>query len=285
MPAQERSITIEERALGGDQPQRRHREAMARNTSPKGSNPRAEAHISQWDDAAGWDQEPDEAARHRDEAAVVPLQFQISPVRRQICSAAAMASRRTLGQAAGDRDRRAGGDLRHLFRRAVVAARRRADQSRCGNALAGGRDRGQYRPWQYRRGRRYADRAGRTDSHRGANPRHRGARPRPGHRRHRAEGRGETVRHRASDGTAACRKPQSGRCRTRGTNHAGRPGHGFCRRYRQTARHRRCLQARCRHGADIPPSRRPRPPRARRLRPTRRRTDCWPASTGSTASA
>ena len=65
MPAQERSITIEERALGGDQPQRLHREAMARNTSPKGSNPRAEAHTSQWDDAAGWDQEPDEAARHR----------------------------------------------------------------------------------------------------------------------------------------------------------------------------------------------------------------------------
>jgi hypothetical protein len=65
MPAQERSITIEERALGGDQPQRRHREAMARNTSPKGSNPRAEANTSQWDDAAGWDQEPDEAARHR----------------------------------------------------------------------------------------------------------------------------------------------------------------------------------------------------------------------------
>ncbi len=65
MPAQERSITIEERAVGGDQPQRRHREAMARNTSPKGSNPRAEAHNSQWDDAAGWDQEPDEAARHR----------------------------------------------------------------------------------------------------------------------------------------------------------------------------------------------------------------------------
>ena len=65
MPAQERSITIEERAVGGDQPQRRHREAMARNTSPKGSKPRAEAHVSQWDDAAGWDQEPDEAARSR----------------------------------------------------------------------------------------------------------------------------------------------------------------------------------------------------------------------------
>ena len=65
MPAQERTITIEERAVGGDQPQRRHREAMARNTSPKGSNPRAEAHTSQWENAAGWDQEPDEAARHR----------------------------------------------------------------------------------------------------------------------------------------------------------------------------------------------------------------------------
>src|SRR2546430_17388293 len=65
MPARERSITIEERAPDGDQPQRRHREAMARNTSPKGSNPRADAHISQWDDAAGWDQEPDEAGRHR----------------------------------------------------------------------------------------------------------------------------------------------------------------------------------------------------------------------------
>src|SRR6476620_7057124 len=66
MPARERSIMIEERAPDGDQPQRRHREAMARNTSPKGSNPRAEAHISQWDDEAGWDQqEPDEAGRYR----------------------------------------------------------------------------------------------------------------------------------------------------------------------------------------------------------------------------
>ncbi|NOJ40504.1 YhdP family protein [Bradyrhizobium australiense] len=61
MPTQERSISIEERALGGDQPQRRHREAMARNTSPKGSNPRAEA--QQWDDAPGWEQE--EAAGYR----------------------------------------------------------------------------------------------------------------------------------------------------------------------------------------------------------------------------
>ena len=48
---------------------------MARNTSPKGSNPRAEAHISQWDDEAGWDQqEPDEAARYRDASAALPLQ-------------------------------------------------------------------------------------------------------------------------------------------------------------------------------------------------------------------
>jgi hypothetical protein len=61
MPAQERSIRIDERAVCGDEPQRRHREAMARNTSPNGSNPRADA--QQWDDAAGWEQ--DEAAGRR----------------------------------------------------------------------------------------------------------------------------------------------------------------------------------------------------------------------------
>ncbi|MET0676623.1 MAG: DUF3971 domain-containing protein [Bradyrhizobium sp.] len=61
MPVRERSIRVDERAATGDQPQRRHREAMARNTSPNGSNPRAEA--QQWDDAAGWEQE--EAAGHR----------------------------------------------------------------------------------------------------------------------------------------------------------------------------------------------------------------------------
>lgn len=70
MPAPERSIRIDGRAVGGDQPQRRHREAMARKTSsqgtsPQGSNPRAEAQISQWDDEAGWDQDHDEAAGHR----------------------------------------------------------------------------------------------------------------------------------------------------------------------------------------------------------------------------
>ena len=65
MPTQERSREIDGRALGGDQPLRRHREAMAKNTPPQGSNPRAEAHIPQWDDEAGWDQDHDEAAGHR----------------------------------------------------------------------------------------------------------------------------------------------------------------------------------------------------------------------------
>ena len=70
MPTRERSIEIDERTRGGDQPQRRHREAMARNTSPQGkqpqgSNPRAEVQISQWDDERGWDQDQDEAAGHR----------------------------------------------------------------------------------------------------------------------------------------------------------------------------------------------------------------------------
>src|SRR3954454_22978328 len=70
MPTQERSIKIDGRAGGGDQPQRRHREAMARNISPQGnqpqgSNPRAEAEISRWDDEPGWDHDQDEAAGPR----------------------------------------------------------------------------------------------------------------------------------------------------------------------------------------------------------------------------
>ncbi|QWG20608.1 AsmA-like C-terminal region-containing protein [Bradyrhizobium sediminis] len=66
MPARERSLRVDERGLGGDQSynQRQHREAMARNTSPKGSNPRADVQPSQWDDA-GWDQDQDEAAGYR----------------------------------------------------------------------------------------------------------------------------------------------------------------------------------------------------------------------------
>ena len=63
MPAQERSLRVDERPVGGDQSytQRRHREAMLGNTPPKGSSPRADAQLSQWDDA-DWDQDHDEAA-------------------------------------------------------------------------------------------------------------------------------------------------------------------------------------------------------------------------------
>ncbi len=78
MPAQERSIEIGGRAVGGDQSrnQRQYREAMASNTSPKGpaqqsrqgshhqSGPRADAHQAQWQQA-DWDQDQDEAAGNR----------------------------------------------------------------------------------------------------------------------------------------------------------------------------------------------------------------------------
>ncbi len=66
MPAQERSLRVDAR-LGGDQSynQGQHREAMARNTSPQGSSPRADdVRLSQWHDA-DWDQDHDEAAGHR----------------------------------------------------------------------------------------------------------------------------------------------------------------------------------------------------------------------------
>ena len=74
MPAQERSIPIGERAIGGDPSshQRQHREAMASNTTPPGKrhgshhqpNPRADSEPAQWDEA-GWDQDHDEAAGYR----------------------------------------------------------------------------------------------------------------------------------------------------------------------------------------------------------------------------
>src|SRR4030088_3406093 len=66
MPAQQRSSRSDGRGLGGNQShhQRQHREAMARNTSPQGSNPRADVQPSQWDDA-DWDQDHDEAAGDR----------------------------------------------------------------------------------------------------------------------------------------------------------------------------------------------------------------------------
>ncbi|MGY3593353.1 hypothetical protein ACVIGB_001402 [Bradyrhizobium sp. USDA 4341] len=64
MPARERSITVDGRPDGGDQLRRRHREAMARNTSPQGPNPRAGTDFSQREDDAAWD-EQDEAAGNR----------------------------------------------------------------------------------------------------------------------------------------------------------------------------------------------------------------------------
>src|ERR1700732_1210852 len=66
MPAKERPLHIDGRSLGGDQScnQRQHREAMASNSSPQGSSPRADVQPSQWDDA-DWDHDHDEAAGHR----------------------------------------------------------------------------------------------------------------------------------------------------------------------------------------------------------------------------
>src|SRR5712671_6629873 len=66
MPTQERSLRRDEQRLDGNQShdQRQHREAMARNTSPQGSSPRADVQPSQWEDA-DWDQDHDEAAGHR----------------------------------------------------------------------------------------------------------------------------------------------------------------------------------------------------------------------------
>ena len=98
------------------------------------------------------------------------------------------------------------------------------------------------------------------------------------------------------DGTASRREPQSGRCRTRRSHHAGWHRHGFRRRHRQAARHRCGFEEGCRAGADISasapgerrsrsePLRRSSPgTRVRARLPTPRRADCSPASTGSTA--
>src|SRR5258706_8646940 len=66
MPTQERALSRDEPRLGGNQSynQGQHREAMARNTSPQGSDPRAVVQPSQRHDAA-WDQDHDEAACNR----------------------------------------------------------------------------------------------------------------------------------------------------------------------------------------------------------------------------
>ena len=175
-------------------------------------------------------------------AAIVSFQFRLSSPAR-FRGAAPLGHRRTLGKAASSRDRGAGGDFCRLLRRAVVAAGRGSDQSRCSDTVARGRDRGQYRPRQYGRGRRHADRAGGADPDRGAYPRHRGTRSRPRHCRQRAESRSEIIRHRAVDGAASCREPQSGGRRTRGADHARRTGDGVRGRHGKTARYRRGLQA------------------------------------------
>ena len=66
MPAQERSLAVDGQRSCEHQSydQARQREAMANNTSPQGSNPRADAPLSQWDED-DWDQDQDEAAGHR----------------------------------------------------------------------------------------------------------------------------------------------------------------------------------------------------------------------------
>src|SRR5712671_825631 len=67
MPTQESSLGRDEPRLGGNQSynQRQHREAMARNTSPQGSDPRADVEPSKWEEDAAWDQDQDEAACNR----------------------------------------------------------------------------------------------------------------------------------------------------------------------------------------------------------------------------
>ena len=207
-----------------------------------------------------------------------------------------MACRRTLDKAPCRRDRRLDGDLCRMLRRVVVAAWRRSDQSRNGDAMAGRGDRGKYRPRQYRRGRRHPDRARRQDPDRRAHPRHHRQGSRPCHRGERAESRSEAVGHRAVDGTPSRRKPQSGGCRTGGAHHAGWLRYRFHRRYRKTAGHRRRLEKRRRalrrHFRVKSPARRrtarspSRPQRRRSARDCSRqcaKADCSPASIGSTA--
>ena len=66
MPLEERSLGVDGQCRGGDPSlnKRQHREAMARNTSPQGPNPRADVRSSRGHDA-DWDQDHDEAAGRR----------------------------------------------------------------------------------------------------------------------------------------------------------------------------------------------------------------------------
>ena len=166
MPAQERSIPIDGRVLGGDQL------TISASTERQWQGilrPRGRIRVPRLKSRNGMMRPAGIRTRtrrraHRARRLLSRSNSGFAPARRQVCSAAAVARRRTLGQAPGGRDRRVGGDLRGLFRRAVVAARRRSDQSRHGDAVACGGDRGKYRPRQYGRGRRHADRARRHES-------------------------------------------------------------------------------------------------------------------------
>ena len=163
---------------------------------PRRSSSARDVQSSQWDDA-GWDQDrdQDEAARHRARRLLARSNSGLHRLGDGFVGLRRWLAGERWVKRLLHRDRCSGGDLRRLLRRAVVAARRRADQSRHGDAVAGGGDRGKYRPRQYRRGRRHADRARRPDPHRRADPRYRRSRPRPRHRGDRAEGRGQAVRH------------------------------------------------------------------------------------------
>ena len=257
MPAQERSIQIDGRACGGDQPQRQHREAMARNSSPQspgpqgsgpqgfgpqGSNPRAEAQISQWDEA-GWDSDHDEAARHR---ARRLLSRSNSRFHRLSDNFSAL-NRWVTGE-------------RWVKRLAVVIAVLAVIFAGCFGGLwwrlgAGPINLDVATPWlaaaiEDNIGHGNTVEVGGTQIERAGKIRIavrirdivvQGSRP--GHRRQRPESRSEIIRHRAADGAASRREPQSGRCRTRGANHAGWPGDGIRRRHRQTIGDRRGLEA------------------------------------------
>ena len=215
---------------------------MARNTSPQGSNPRADVQPPPLDDA-DWDQEQDEAAGHR---------------ARRLLSRSNSGFHR-LGDRFGALSRWVAGE-RWVKRVAVAiaalmvifAASFGALWLRLGagpinlemvDAMARRRDRGKYRPRQHGRGRRHPDRAGRPNPHRGAHPRHHRPGSRPCDRGERAESRGEAIGHGAADGAPSRREPQSGRCRTRGADHPGRLCHGLHRRQCPTARDRYRLEA------------------------------------------
>src|SRR3954447_4333506 len=93
MPPRERSGPVDGQSLrrekNSNQPP--HREAMARNTSPKGSNPSADLPRSQWDDD-GWDQDQDEAAGNRAPLAVA-AELGVASARRLLCRGSGLARR------------------------------------------------------------------------------------------------------------------------------------------------------------------------------------------------